>query len=74
MDLFSLFALSGGHRSTAEGHVKSLGLNVLDRYMGSGGHAHDVHTTAASKLFLMSQALVVTDFTENACLNLAKHC
>ena len=49
---------------------KSIGLSIHDLYVGSGGHADDIHTIAANKSSLMSQTLLVRDFTENTCLKL----
>ena len=43
---------------------KSLGLSVHNLYVGSGGHADDIRITATNISFLMSQALVVRDFTK----------
>ena len=49
---------------------KSIGLSIHDLYVGSGGHTDDIRTIAANKSSLMSQTLLVRDFTENTCLNL----
>ena len=49
---------------------KSTGLSIHDLYIGSGGHADDIRTIAANKSSLMSQTLLVRDFTENTSLKL----
>ena len=42
----------------------------MTSYVGSGGHADDIRTIAANKSSLMSQTLLVRDFTKNTCLKL----